>query len=65
MNHFINIKDIPIAKLKKIISDARKRKSNRKTLNIFRAIIGGLNDFNEIKALDANGINSIHPIIDQ
>jgi len=34
MNHFINIKDIPISKLKKIISDARKRKSNRKKFNI-------------------------------
>ena len=34
MNHFINIKDIPIFKLRKIISDARKRKLNRKRLNI-------------------------------
>ena len=34
MNHFINIKDIPIAKLRNIISDARKRKSNRKRLSI-------------------------------
>ena len=33
MNHFINIKDIPISKLKKIISDARKRKIKRKKLN--------------------------------
>ena len=30
MNHFINIKDIPIFKLRKIISDARKRKLRRK-----------------------------------
>ena len=34
MNHFINIKDISISKLRKIISDAKKRKSNRKRLNI-------------------------------
>ena len=34
MNHFINIKDIPISKLRKIISDARKRKLRRKKSNI-------------------------------
>ena len=33
MNHFINIKDISISKLRKIISDAKKRKLKRKKLN--------------------------------
>jgi len=33
MNHFINIKDIPISKLRKIIADAKKRKLKRKKLN--------------------------------
>ena len=33
MNHFINIKDIPIKDLKKILSDAKKRKKLRKKLN--------------------------------
>jgi ornithine carbamoyltransferase len=30
MNHFINLKDIPAKDLKKIIIDAKKRKSSRK-----------------------------------
>ena len=33
MKHFINIKDIPAKDLRKIISDAKKRKSLRKKLN--------------------------------
>jgi len=33
MNHFVNIRDIPIRDLKKIISDAKKRKNKRKNLN--------------------------------
>ena len=33
MNHFINLKDIPAKDLKKIIADAKKRKSLRKKLN--------------------------------
>ena len=33
INHFINIKDIPSADLRKIISDAKKRKIKRKNLN--------------------------------
>ena len=30
MKHFINLKDIPAKDLRKIISDAKKRKSSRK-----------------------------------
>ena len=30
MNHFINLKDIPAKDLRKIITDAKKRKRNRK-----------------------------------
>ena len=33
MKHFLHIKDIPIRDLKKIIRDAKKRKSKRKKLN--------------------------------
>ena len=33
MNHFINIKDIPASVLRKIITDAKKRKLKRKKLN--------------------------------
>ena len=33
MKHFINLKDIPVKDLKKIISDAKKRKKLRKKLN--------------------------------
>ena len=33
MKHFINIKDIPVKDLKKIIFDAKKRKTKRKNLN--------------------------------
>ena len=33
MNHFINLKDIPAKDLRKIIIDAKKRKSSRKKLN--------------------------------
>ena len=33
MNNFLHIKDIPVKDLKKIISDARKRKAKRKKLN--------------------------------
>ena len=33
MNHFINLKDIPAKDLRKIISDAKKRKSSRKKLS--------------------------------
>ena len=33
MKHFLNIKDIPASDLKKIISNAKKRKINRKNLN--------------------------------
>jgi ornithine carbamoyltransferase len=37
MKHFINIKDIPSKDLKKIILDAKKRKSKRKKLNTLDA----------------------------
>ena len=33
MNNFLYIKDIPVKDLKKIISDAKKRKAKRKKLN--------------------------------
>ncbi len=33
MKHFINIRDIPYKTLRKILSDAKKRKKNRKNLN--------------------------------
>ena len=33
MKHFINLKDIPVRDLKKIIADAKKRKYIRKKLN--------------------------------
>ena len=33
MKHFINLKDIPAKDLRKIITDAKKRKSLRKKLN--------------------------------
>ena len=33
MKHFINLKDIPSKDLRKIITDAKKRKSSRKKLN--------------------------------
>ena len=33
MNHFLNLKDIPISKLRKIISDAKIRKAKRKKNN--------------------------------
>ena len=33
MKHFINLKDIPSADLKKIIADAKKRKQKRKNYN--------------------------------
>ena len=33
MRHFINLKDIPASDLRKIISDAKKRKKERKNLN--------------------------------
>ena len=33
MKHFINLKDIPASDLRKIISDAKKRKINRKKFN--------------------------------
>ncbi len=33
MKHFINIKDIPLKELRKILSDAKKRKNNRKSLS--------------------------------
>ncbi|MDB4157430.1 ornithine carbamoyltransferase [Candidatus Pelagibacter sp.] len=34
MNHFINLKDIPVADLRRIIVDAKKRKEKRKNLSI-------------------------------
>ena len=34
MRHFINLKDVPAKDLKKILIDAKKRKNNRKNLNI-------------------------------
>ena len=37
MKHFINLKDIPIKELKKIILDAKKRKNKRKFFNILDA----------------------------
>ena len=37
MKHFINLRDIPIKELKKIILDAKKRKSKRKNFNILDA----------------------------
>ena len=33
MKHFINLKDIPASDLRKIISNAKKRKAKRKKLN--------------------------------
>ena len=33
MKHFINLKDIPSKDLRKIITDAKKRKRQRKKLN--------------------------------
>ena len=33
MKHFVNIKDIPVSDLRKIIFDANKRKKKRKNLN--------------------------------
>ena len=33
MKHFINLKDIPSSDLKKIITDAKKRKQKRKNYN--------------------------------
>ena len=33
MKHFINLKDIPSTDLKKIITDAKKRKQKRKNYN--------------------------------
>ncbi len=33
MKHFINLKDIPALDLRKIISDAKKRKKERKNLS--------------------------------
>ena len=33
MKHFINLKDIPIRDLKKILFDAKRRKKLRKKLN--------------------------------
>ena len=33
MKHFINLKDIPAKDLRKIITDAKKRKKQRKKLN--------------------------------
>ena len=33
MKHFINLKDIPAKDLRKILIDAKKRKSARKKLN--------------------------------
>ena len=33
MKHFINLKDIPAKDLRKILTDARKRKNARKKLN--------------------------------
>ena len=33
MKHFINLKDIPAKDLRKIIADAKRRKSLRKKLN--------------------------------
>ena len=33
MNHFLNLKDTPISKLRKIISDAKIRKNKRKKNN--------------------------------
>ena len=33
MNHFINLKDIPLKDLRKILVDAKKRKNLRKKLN--------------------------------
>ena len=33
MRHFLNLKDISTSNLRKIVSDAKKRKSKRKKLN--------------------------------
>ena len=33
MKHFINLKDIPVKDLRKILIDAKKRKKARKKLN--------------------------------
>ena len=40
MKHFINLKDIPSKDLRKIITDAKKRKSSRKKLNTLETDIG-------------------------
>ena len=37
MKHFINLKDIPAKDLRKIITDAKKRKSLRKKLSTLRS----------------------------
>ena len=37
MKHFINLKDIPVKDLRKIISDAKKRKKSRKKLSTLEA----------------------------
>ena len=33
MKHFINLKDIPVSDLRKILNDAKKRKNKRKKTN--------------------------------
>ena len=33
MNHFINLKDVPAKDLRKIVTDAKKRKNLRKKLS--------------------------------
>jgi ornithine carbamoyltransferase len=38
MKHFINLKDIPAKDLRKIITDAKKRKKLRKKLSTLRLI---------------------------
>ena len=40
MKHFVNLKDIPSKDLRKIITDAKKRKSSRKKLNTLETDIG-------------------------
>ena len=38
MNHFITLKDIPAADLRKIVTDAKKRKDKRKKFSTLELI---------------------------
>ena len=52
MRHFINLKDISVADLRKILKDAKKRKSLRKNLdNKLQIFYEELKDKNKIRRL--------------